>query len=48
MIHEHGYWLSTEETNTHEFDAILCAALIHLFGHCKNVVDIGCGKGDYV
>jgi 2-polyprenyl-3-methyl-5-hydroxy-6-metoxy-1,4-benzoquinol methylase len=48
MIHPHGYWTSKGETNTHEFDKPLCDAIIHLFGHVGRIIDIGCGKGDYV
>jgi hypothetical protein len=47
MINERGIWLSTEETNTHEYDASLARAIIKFFPHVKYVADIGCGNGRY-
>jgi hypothetical protein len=48
MINERGCWMSASETNTHEFDKSLCDAILRLFKKVDRVVDIGCGKGDYV
>jgi SAM-dependent methyltransferase len=48
MISDRGYWTSNIETDTHEFDKPLSDALIHMFGHVQRIVDIGCGKGDYI
>jgi hypothetical protein len=48
MIHERGYWLSKEETNTHRFDKRLCDAVINLVKNTvKTIVDVGCGNGAY-
>jgi hypothetical protein len=47
MISDRGIWLSTEETDTHEYDAFLAAAIIKYFSSIKSVVDIGCGNGRY-
>jgi len=48
MIHERGYWLSTEETNTHMCDIYLTYAVIHLIkDRLKTIIDIGCGDGKY-
>lgn len=47
MIHDHGYWTSKEETNTHACDKALSNALIDVFGDVGWVVDIGCGDGSY-
>jgi len=46
MIHERGYWLSTDNT-AYCCDKSLADALVEMFGDCT-VVDIGCGNGDYV
>jgi SAM-dependent methyltransferase len=48
MIHEKGYWLSTNETNTHVYDKLLCDATIFLIQNSiKTIIDIGCGNGAY-
>lgn len=39
--------MSTDETNTHEFDHKLCDELVKRFP-VNSMVDIGCGRGDYV
>ena len=49
MIHERGYWLSTDETDTHMFDQQLCDEIIRIFlsSEAPTVADIGCGNGAY-
>lgn len=47
MIHERGYWLSKDETNTHDWDRPLAAELVKMFRTSKTIVDIGCGNGGY-
>ncbi|GAG88294.1 unnamed protein product [marine sediment metagenome] len=48
MIHERGYWTSTQETDTHRFDGSLCVAISELIKNdLKTVIDIGCGNGAY-
>jgi cyclopropane fatty-acyl-phospholipid synthase-like methyltransferase len=48
MIHERGYWLSTDETSTHVCDIDLTYAVIHLIkDRLKTIIDIGCGNGEY-
>lgn len=49
-VHEHGYWIGTEILNEHHFDRQLALALATFFikEAAKNVVDFGCGPGDYV
>jgi cyclopropane fatty-acyl-phospholipid synthase-like methyltransferase len=46
MIHDHGYWLDNSNDG-HVFDQSLATALLTVFAG-RTVVDIGCGKGDYV
>jgi SAM-dependent methyltransferase len=46
-IHEKGYWLTKDVTNTHDCDMPLCDEIIRLFGKVKSVIDIGCGNGGY-
>lgn len=48
MISERGIWQSSDETNTHEYDASLAEKLVFLFAPCESIVDIGCGNGKYV
>lgn len=48
MINERGIWLTTQETDTHEYDPALAGALVKYFSHMKSIVDIGCGTGEYV
>ena len=45
---DRGFWTTPEEVATHEFDERLCDALIVLFTKKETIVDIGCGKGQYV
>lgn len=48
MIHERGYWLSTEETKTHLCDTLLNDGVIYLIkDRLKTIIDIGCGNGAY-
>jgi hypothetical protein len=47
MISNRGIWLSTDETDTHEYDACLAAAMVKKFSHLESLVDIGCGNGKY-
>jgi SAM-dependent methyltransferase len=48
MINERGIWLDKRETDSHMFDAKLCAAISFLYQDIKTIVDIGCGNGAYV
>lgn len=47
MIHERGYWLSKDETNTHDWDRPLANEIVKMFKSSKSIVDIGCGNGGY-
>jgi hypothetical protein len=47
MIHNRGYWLSKDETNTHDWDRPLAAELVKMFKNSKTIIDIGCGNGGY-
>lgn len=47
MIHERGYWLTKDETDTHDWDRPLAKALVDMFNECGKIVDIGCGAGGY-
>ena len=48
MIHERGYWTSTDETKTHVFDKPLCNGIINLTkNNLITVIDIRCGNGAY-
>lgn len=49
-IHEHGYWQGINIVNEHRFDPLLAKALVAFFSqeNAHNIVDFGCGMGDYV
>jgi len=49
-IHEKGYWLTKDVTNTHDCDMKLCSEIIRLFKIKEpvfDIIDIGCGNGGY-
>jgi len=45
-IHEHGYWLDNNDDG-HHFDTRLAKALTTFFAG-GSVLDVGCGRGNYV
>lgn len=49
-IDEFGCWQGREFESKHVYDSELCEGLITFFRKqkCKTLIDIGCGKGDYV
>jgi cyclopropane fatty-acyl-phospholipid synthase-like methyltransferase len=49
-IHQNGYWEGLEATSQHVYDSSLGYSLTHFFKtqNIKNVVDLGCGMGNYV
>jgi|GEM_PF-251849 len=49
-IHDHGYWIGTDIMDEHKHDPSLAKALADFFQKekAKNVVDFGCGPGNYV
>jgi SAM-dependent methyltransferase len=46
-IHENGYWLNRAD-GWHFYDANLAKALIKMFPVGSRVLDLGCGRGQYV
>jgi len=49
-INAHGYWEGLEATTQHIYDTELSECLAKYFINidAKNIVDLGCGLGDYV
>ena len=49
-VHHHGYWYGNEVISEHAFDGWLANALVDFLKNenAKSVLDLGCGKADYV
>jgi cyclopropane fatty-acyl-phospholipid synthase-like methyltransferase len=45
-----GSWQGVDSENKHAYDPKLCDALVNFFteNKCSTLIDVGCGKGDYV
>lgn len=49
-VHENGYWVGTDASYHHCYDANLCESLVRFFKNenVTSLVDFGCGMGEYV
>lgn len=49
-IHEHGYWNGPIDDDEHKYDPQLSQAIVDFFKsvRAESVLDLGCGKADYV
>lgn len=46
-MNQRGYWDTQDESNTHEFDFVLCNSIMEIFDNTHTFVDLGCGDGSY-